>query len=216
MKKDEIIVPGFYAYLLRVDYLHHTQEEILEMLEEFIKEEKIEAFHCYEEIGTKSQKLHIQAIVWSEKIYTPKMSQDVKRTYFKSIYNKSTRAIAFTDARKPQNLASYSMKDSVMVLSNLDEEDLAKIPRWKNIKEYKDKEFKENLEKKMRLWGSEKNPEYVYNVYDFYHNILTEYKNQKKRAPTRATFYNYALWYHDRYSEYDLLRDIGIIPNSQY
>lgn len=213
MKKDEIVVPGYYAYLLRVDYLHHTQDEIIKMLDKFIDEEKIEAFHIYEEIGSKSKKIHIQAIVWSDRIYTPKMSQQVKRKYFKTIYDKSTRAIAFTDARKPQNLASYSMKDMDEIMSNLDEESLAKIPKWKNLKEYKDKEFKESLAKKMKIWGDSNSDEYKHNVYEFYNAILEEHKKVKKRAPTRASFFNYALWYHDKYSNYDLLKDIGVIKD---
>lgn len=203
MKKDEIVVPGYYAYLLRVDYLHHTQDEIIKMLEYFIDEEKIEAFHIYEEVASKSKKIHIQAIVWSDRIYTPKMSQQVKRKYFKTIYDKSTRAIAFTDARKPQNLASYSMKDMNEIMSNLDEEDLAKIPRWKNIKEYKDKEFKDNLKIKMKEMEA-------YDIQSFMMEVTKIHWDNERAQPARHTMIKYLGIYNKHYTVEDYVDSLGI------
>lgn len=205
MKKDEIVVPGFYAYLLRVDYLDHSQEEIIKMLNNFIEDEKVEAFHVYEEISKKVKKLHIQAIIWSDKIYTPTMCQSVKRTYFKQIYNKNTRAIAFTDARKPQNLASYSMKDQEMIMSNLTEEDLGKIPKWKNIKEFKDREFKDNLKK----WFKDNSH---LPLRKFIIDITQFHWDNNKAQPARHTMIKYLGIHHKDYTAETYADSLNIIP----
>jgi hypothetical protein len=203
MKKDEIVVPGYYAYLLRVDYLDNSQEEIIKMLDKFIEDENIEAFHIYEEVATKTKKLHIQAIVWSDRIYTPKMSQQVKRTYFKKIYNKKPRGIAFTDARKPQNLASYSMKDQEEIMSSLSQEELDRIPRWKNIKEYKDKEFKDNLKIKMKEMKD-------YDITSFMMEVTRIHWENERAQPARHTMIKYLGIYNKNYTVEDYVDSLGI------
>ena len=205
MKVDEIVVPGFYAYLLRIDYLDNSQEEIISMLEHFIEEEKIEAFHCFEEVSKIVKKLHIQAIVWSDKIYTPTMCQAAKRKYFKKIYDVRTSAVAFTDAKKPQNLASYSQKDNTMIMTNLSDEDITKIPIWKNIKSYKDKEFKDNLKKWFKDNSSLPLQEFMIR--------LTKYHWDNGRAqPARHTMIKYLGIHHPHYSAAMYVSSLGIIP----
>lgn len=205
MKKDEIVVPGYYAYLLRIDYLDNTQEDIIKMLDKFIDNENIEAFHIYEEISKKVKKLHIQAIVWSDRIYTPTMCQTVKRKYFKKIINKKPRGVAFTDARKPQNLAAYSAKDQEEIMSSLSEEELGRIPRWKNIKEYKDREFKDNLKK----WFKENSH---LPLRKFMVDLTQLHWDNNRAQPARHTMIKYLGIHHPDYSAETYIESLGIIP----
>ena len=207
VKKDEIVVPGFYAYLLRVDYVNHTQDEIIKMLENFIEKEEIEAFHMFEERGKITGKLHIQAIVWSQKRYTATMAQSCKRDYFKPIYEHSSTSIAFRDAKSPQNLASYSQKDMEMIMSSLSPEEVARIPIWKNIKSYKDREFKKTL----ITWLKNN----IHLPLDEYMIQLTQLHWDNHRAqPARQTMKKYLGIYHPDYTARDHVESLNILPHN--
>lgn len=205
MKKDEVVVPGYYAYLLRVDYLQYSQDHIISLLENFFEKENIEAYYCFEEVSKVVKKLHIQAIVWSNKIYTPSMSQKVKRDYFKEIYSQGGHCIAFTDAKKPQNLASYSAKDNEMILSTLTAEEITRIPIWKNIKAYQDKEFKDNLKK----WFKDNSS---LPIQEFMIQLTKFHWDNERSQPARHLMIKYLGIYHKDYSAYDYVNSLGIIP----
>lgn len=205
MKKDEIVVPGYYAYLLRVDYLDFSQEHVISLLEKFFDLENIEAYYCFEEVSKVVKKLHIQAIIWSNKIYTPSMCQKIKRDYFKDIYSQSSSSIAFTDAKKPQNLASYSAKDNELILSTLTPEEITRIPIWKNIKSYRDKEFKDNLKKWFKDNSSLPLQKFMVELTKFH------WTNERSQ-PARHLMIKYLGIYHKDYSAQDYVNSLNIIP----
>lgn len=202
---DTIVVPGYYAYLLRVDYIGHTQEQIIKMLEQFIDEEEIYAYHIFEEVAKVSKKLHIQSIVWSEKDYNPTQRQHCRRTYFKSVYDKGTSHVAFTNAKKPQNLASYSAKDMEMIQSNLTDEELKRIPEWQDTKEFRDKEWQKLKDKKCKSLAKLPIREFMIQITDFH------WKN-KRQQPARNQMIKLLGIYHKDYNADMYVSSLGILP----
>lgn len=204
-RKDMIVVPGYYAYLLRIDYLDHTQEQIIKMLEQFIDEEEIYAYHIFEEVAKQTKKLHIQSIVWSDKNYIPAQRQKIKRTIFKTIYDQGSAHIAFTNAKKPQNLASYSAKDMEMIQSNLTEEELKRVPEWQDTKEYRDKQWQEDKHKKCKSLAKLPIREFMIQITDFH------WKN-KRQQPARNQMIKLLGIYHKDYNAEMYISSLGILP----
>jgi hypothetical protein len=204
-KKDMTVVPGYYAYLLRVDYLDQTQEQIIKMLEYFIDEEEIYAYHIFEEVAKVTKKIHIQSIVWSDKNYNPTERQRCKRTYFKEVYEQGSSHVAFTNAKKPQNLASYSAKDMEMIQSNLTEEELKRIPEWQDTKEYRDKQWQNEKEKKYKSLA--KLP-----IREFMIEITKFHWNNKRQQPARNQMIKILGIYHKDYTAEDYIESLNILP----
>jgi hypothetical protein len=203
MKKDQKVILDNYAYMLRLDYLGKSRQQIIKILQQFIEDEEIFKYHIHEEKGEQTDKLHAQCIVWSDYDYNAKERQQLKRNYFKEALETKSNAVAITDAQKPQNLASYSSKDGLCIMSNLTDQEINRIPLWKDKKEYKDKEWKKNLKAYCKTLKNASINEFIISI--------TQYHWDNERTqPARHSMIKLLGLYNNYYTAEDYCYSLGI------
>lgn len=122
--KDNIIKLGYYAYMLRVDVLNEFNEA-LEWFHEWKQKYNCVYYIVGQEISQEG-KPHLQSIVWFENEI---MDKPKLRNWWKTRSANTKQSVAFTSAKKIQNLAKYSKKDNNYI-TNLHEEEIKKIGKW--------------------------------------------------------------------------------------
>jgi len=202
--EDRIIKPGLYAYQFRVDISNSKITKVMEFIN------KYEVKHYIVGAETSNQgKEHFQCVLWfSEKINTSKL-----RNWWNGKTTNTKQPVSLTSAKKIKNLAKYTKKDNNYI-TNLTEEEIAKIGEWKP--KVKHSEFKDMLEQ-YALKFDETNVEefeqsshttYKYNpnavLYAFISYILDFYKANRRR-PSRANL-QYLAWKHGHMSNHFLIK----------
>ncbi len=133
--------------MLRADILPGYPETIDDtVLEQWIENAGCTYYLGKVETGSETGKLHYQLIVWFEqKLSNKEMTRH--RNWWRGKCGTHKNNHAFTSARKVATLASYCTKDLGDLITNLTQEHLKLVPKWKNkqaLKETKQEQF-ENL-----------------------------------------------------------------------
>lgn len=145
--EDTTIIKQHYAYMFRVDLSCNQTSKL--QIEGWLDKYSFTHYLGNHEIGTETKKHHYQMILWREHKFTIK-EQTACRNWWRNKTNSKTHGAALTTARKVASLAAYSIKDGQenpnLYLTNLNEEQLSKIPKWQNKSAMKLKNL-ERLEK---------------------------------------------------------------------
>ena len=221
MVLDNLVFPNYYTYMMHINYMNYSQEEMKQRFLETMKEFKFHKWIATEERGTQNKLLHLQCCLWHQdsslentKIKEFRFSKQRRHKTGKNAKHKTTQ-ISLAQATK-DTLATYSLKDihtgkSSFIITNLTKNELKIIPKWVDYKDEK-KQFNINLHKYCTEVGKETNPNYEHNVIEFFIQVLKFYKeNDQKSFPTRKRLYDLALKYHDNYGYGTYLKDIGIL-----
>ena len=129
--EDTIIIKQHYIYMFRVDLSRNVTSKL--QIEEFLDKYDFSHYHGAHEIGETTQKPHYQMAIWREhKALSGELSK--MRNWWRGKTNSLTHGVAITSGRKIKSLVSYSSKDMTEdnILSNLNQNQLQKIPEWKN------------------------------------------------------------------------------------
>lgn len=203
--KDNIVKLGYYAYMLRVDVLNDFNEAV-----QWFHEWKQKYDCVYYIVGqeiSKEGKPHLQSVVWFENEI---MNKPKLRNWWKTRSANTKQSVAFTSAKKIQNLAKYSKKDNNYI-TNLHNEEIKKIGNWETpakaraewsekLQTYAEsvaKEIKENME------GYDSTVQVGYDTYKYHEpdnfvkeqvliKVLEFYRINNKR-PNRNTL-QYLVW----------------------
>lgn len=205
--KDNVVKLGYYAYMLRVDILDDFSSAI-----KLFHEWKNKYACVYYIVGQEVSKLgkkHLQSIVWFE---TEINDKPKLRNWWLKRSAKTKQAVAFTSAKKVQNLAKYSKKDDNYI-TNLHEEELKKIGKWETPEKLR-KNWSEKLEnyatgitKEVKQYGldqSEIKRQVLISILEFY--------RKNKRRPHRTTI-QYLVWKLElnENPDYSLLQDWNLL-----
>jgi len=194
--EDTIVLKGHFAYMLRVDIDH---DEAFPLFNKWKDKYKCTHWIVGLEFGSETGKPHIQGIVWFECL----QSMTKLRNYFRNKFPSTCPpgSVAFTSAKKIQNLSKYCMKDGVYK-TNLSPSQIESIGKW-NVGEGSDYKFindlydhieglfKKRTDQGQHGYGEE---EMVYLLLDFY--------RLKEKRPNKRTI-DYLLWKYHIVSNYD-------------
>ena len=221
MVLDNMVICNYYTYMMHINYMDYSQEEMKSRFLETMKQFKFHKYIATEERGTQNKLLHLQCCLWHQdssldttKIKDYRFSKQRRYKTGKNAKKKTTQ-ISLSPASK-DTLASYSLKDIHMkktqfCIHNLTKNEMKLIPKWVDYKD-ENKQFNIALHKYCTQIGKQGNPDYNHNVIEFYCQILDFYKLHKRKSfPTRKRSYDFALMYHDNYDNYSYLKDIGVI-----
>jgi hypothetical protein len=183
--------------MFRVDLPDNSNDKLLKYFEKY----DISNWLGKHELGEKTGKPHYQMVIWSEHKKTNKQIVAMRK-YWTDKLGKATCAIK--SGRKITSLCSYSTKDKGSNITNLPDNILSKIPKWKN----------KTAEK--ALWN-DKLQEYILNEdlvskqsHAFAYYIMEYHKLNNKR-PNRANI-QYLMWKYDKLTSQELLLDWKLIP----
>lgn len=227
---DSTIIPDHYAYSLRYDlpkdYHVSPPQAYLIIFKRIISSLSFITHYlgmC--ELGEKTLKPHIQAIIWSPKKLTVKQMQTVRNRvrsnniHLKDSMNKGQ--LSFASARKEKSLAGYVTKTaegkwigiSGPVFTNLTPEQCERIPKWQSIQQYRrDKKslLERTLDKNADKWSATTDyPSFCEEFNDIY------YKIYDRHCIRRNTYFHYALKYHV-ITPTQFLEKIGAIKIQNY
>lgn len=173
--QDTIIIPGMYAYQLRIDI--DSPEKFNENYLAFISHHKIANYLGKIETAPKTLKLHFQSIFWTEqKLQSlPKI-----RNWWKPRSSNTAQPVSLTSAKKIVSLASYTQKDKGKMLTNLTDEQLFLIPKWNpnGLKKTQRERFIKNVEEAYRLRNYDGHVQYLdtgYSAIAFYEMVNNQY-----------------------------------------
>lgn len=151
--EDTIIIKQHYIYMFRVDL---SRNEISKLqIEDFLDKYDFSHYHGAHEIGELTQKPHYQMAIWREhKALSGELSK--MRNWWRGKTNSKTHGVALTSGRKIASLVSYSSKEITdnNIISNLNNNQLQKIPLWKN-KSLQKIENLERLEKALESFDKD-------------------------------------------------------------
>lgn len=151
------IADGQNAYQFRVD-VHLDQHDIkfldatIDKFQEYVTQKLRPETECTDyiiscETAPTSGKLHWQGILWFSTILTSNNMSQI-RNYFRKYATATYQPVSFTKSIKPSSLASYVLKENdVPFITTLSEEDIAKIPKWRDsLEKVTPKKKKEQFE----------------------------------------------------------------------
>jgi hypothetical protein len=92
-----------------------------------------------------------------------------------------------------------------MIQSNLTEEELKRIPEWQDTKEYRDKQWQNEKEKKYKSLA--KLP-----IREFMIEITKFHWNNKRQQPARNQMIKILGIYHKDYTAEDYIESLNILP----
>ncbi|GAC77861.1 replication protein, partial [uncultured marine virus] len=135
--EDKNIIPGTYAYSLRVDAktgeyskLTFVQQLLEEFKQFYDRNDTLIHYFIYIEQSTVVKKIHIQGILWTHAKLTPN-----ELTKMRQWWKRPAGHISFCSARRVKSLAAYCSKDAGERSTNLSEDQIALIPKWLNTKQ---------------------------------------------------------------------------------
>lgn len=213
--KDNIIFPGLYAFQFRLDFIKKrdsadyvridsydetTYEYYYERVRKFLK--NFSQYHIYIEKGEKSQKIHLQGILWSHIKYTQKVFVSLKAKYF--LRNRKIKnSCSITDANKILELSAYCSKGAIdnLKFSTLSAEQISLIPKWK--KSYSASQWKQMVREKIESIKHYPKTTFLVKLIDYY------WENER-RQPTRAQLIFYLGLYHEEYSAMDYINTLRL------
>ena len=219
--KDNIIFPGLYAFQFRVDFIKKrdsanyvridsydeiTYEYYYDRVKKFLK--NFSQYHIYIEKGEKSQKIHLQGILWSHIKYTTKVFVSLKAKYF--IRNRKIKnSCSITDANKILELSAYCSKGAIdnLKFSTLSADQISLIPKWK--KSYTAAQWKQMVREKIDEIKGQSANNFVVSICEFY------WENER-RQPTRAQLIYYLGLYHEEYSAQDYINTLGLFHSNSW
>ncbi len=203
--EDSIIIKTQFAYMLRVDMPDLEKVHIFKWIEVTGCSYYLGAL----EKGKETGKLHYQLIVWFEQKLSP--SEMTKyRNWWRNKCGTHKNNHAFTSARKVASLAAYSTKEGSNIITNLSEEQLQKVPLWKNkqaLKLTQKDEFEAKLDEKMKdinLW-----PAFCEVLFDTYLGVY------ERPCCHKQTYYKYALQYKI-ITKWDFMSMINLLDTDPY
>jgi len=206
--EDSIIIKTQYAYMLRVDTLT-TADLTKNHIKKWIEVTGCSFYLGALEKGKETGKLHYQLIVWFEQKISP--SEMTKyRNWWRNKCGTHKNNHAFTSARKVASLAAYSTKEGGNIITNFTEEQLKKVPLWKNkaaLKITQKDEFEAKLDEAMKdinLW-----PAFCEVLFDTYLGVYD------RPCCHKQTYYKYALQYKI-ITKWDFMSMINLLDNDPY
>lgn len=226
--EDTIIVKTHYAYMLRADIppLKSSQDVVsLDNLTAWLATSGSSYHLGTIETGEQTGKLHFQMVIWFESKLDNKEKNRL-RNWWRGKCGNYANATAFTSARKIVNLSSYSTKEDAELITNLSQEQLKKIPEWKNkraMKEQNKEKFERLLKEKVETFSNKKVTEIGIDSYTEYGS--DPWNPHTKGKPDLYTFYVLLKEAHiDVYgykcknsrTYFDLAETHGIISYRQY
>lgn len=205
--EDSIIIKTQFAYMLRVDV---PDSKDASNIHKWIETTGCSYYLGALEKGKETGKLHYQLIVWFEqKLSSADMTK--YRNWWRNKCGDHKNNHAFTSARKVASLAAYSTKEHGNIITNLSEEQLQKVPNWKNkqaLKLTQKDEFEDRLEENMKIppmtW-----PAFCEVLFDTYLGVY------ERPCCHKATYYKYALQYKI-ITKWDFMSMINLIDNDNY
>lgn len=181
-------------------------KEHIDRIELMLKEHFNKYIVCIEN-GKNTNKIHYQAILWSDK-RIDNAEKNIKQKYFSLQKNRfKDNSISFTTAKKIKSLASYVSKSSYYIFNNLTTEQLSQIPKWlskQNMKEeWKDK-VRKHIEEcvKDRLTAQQT----LCSIVEFYWD-------NNKQHPHRKTAQYLLGKYHPNYHSIDVCDSYNLFSN---
>jgi len=219
--KDNIIFPGLYAFQFRLDFIKKrdsadyvridsydetTYEYYYDRVKKFLK--NFTQYHIYIEKGEKSQKIHLQGILWSHIKYNTKIFVSLKAKYF--IRNRKIKnSCSITDANKILNLSAYCSKGAIdnLKFSTLSADQISLIPRWK--KAYSASQWKQMVKEKIDTIKNQSPNNFAVSLCEFY------WENDR-RQPTRAQLIYYLGLYHEEYSAQDYINSLRLFHSNSW
>lgn len=190
--EDTLIIPGSYAYHIRIDILDlsncrmtEPKQSIMTVYDNKLKtllDEHFTNYYIFLEKGEKTRKLHYQGIIWSHLNYTNKFINKLKAKYF-LWHRQCKNSLALTSAKKIPSLASYVSKDKQIIFSNLSSQQILKIPHW-NKKENPVK-FKLELYKYIKTLKDSYSHIGLSEKREIAIKIVQYYWDKSKRQPSR-------------------------------
>jgi len=206
--EDSIIIKTQFAYMLRLDALD-TPDLTKAHIYKWIETTGCTFYLGCLEKGKTTGKLHFQLIVWFEQKLPPS-DMTKYRNWWRNKCGIHKNNHAFTSARKVASLASYSIKEGSNMITNLSEEQLQKVPLWKNkqaLKLTQKDEFEAKLDEKMKdinLW-----PAFCEVLFDTYLGVY------ERPCCHKPTYYKYALQYKI-ITKWDFMSMINLLDTDPY
>lgn len=196
--EDTIIIKTQYAYMLRLD-TGDTPDLTKNHIHKWIETTGCTYYLGGLEKGKKTGKLHFQLIVWFEQKISPS-DMTKYRNWWRNKCGTHKNNHAFTSARKVASLAAYSTKEQSDIITNLSEEQLKKVPLWKNkaaLKLTQKDEFEHLLKQKMdSLLKDQGTQDFAISYYSFCEILFDIYLGVYDRPCChKPTYYKYALKY---------------------
>lgn len=206
--EDTVVLKQHYIYMFRLDIVqveNHVPTE--DRLVDYFDKYKICNWVGKREVGEKTKKLHWQLAIWSEHKKTNKQIVAMRK-YWTDKLGKACCAIK--SGRKIESLCSYCLKEEGFTFTNLSEEVLARIQKWKN----KTAE-KEQFQDKLKNYIEDHDLVNKSKISFAYH--VMEYYKQNDRRPTRANI-QYLMWKYNKLETTQLLEQWGLINtyNQEY
>lgn len=211
------IFPGYEAYSLRIDTTTQFPPEVIDRYTAVMPPEYYFFGH---EIGDHTQKPHYQGIVWYKQKLTQKQIVLVRNNLKNYCHdklcqpegNKKWQPVSFKIARK-NTLASYCTKEGAARTTNLTDDQMSQIPKWKSEEEFK-QELSDKLDslvvKSIKTYNITSYSEFVGMYADKYFDVYGKY------STIRNNYFKAARKY-DIISTATFLQLIGVIsPNCTY
>lgn len=203
--EDTVVLKQHYIYMFRLDIIYVENHTPLESrLIQYFEKYKICNWLGKKERGSKTNKLHWQMAIWSEHKKTNKEIVAMRK-YWTDKLGKATCAIK--SGRKIESLCSYSTKEEGCLITNLPNEVLTRITKWKN-KSAEKIIFQDKLKAYIEDTDltNKSRTAFAYHIMEFY--------KKEDRRPTRANI-QYLMWKYNKLETTHLLEQWGLI-NIQY
>lgn len=159
MENSSILGEMLYVYQHRIDAPHNVGDKLVK----HCKEHSECKYYLFAKEQKKDGTQHYQGIVFlSKPLVTTKERMSWSNVKTRKWVYQHRNSVSFTKAKNPASLAKYcNNKEELGIITNLSEEQLAKIGAWQPIEKIKksrrqkeDDELKHQMEKNISQYGN--------------------------------------------------------------
>ncbi len=214
---DKTAIVNHYTYMMHINYMTYTRDEIAVRFLETMKHFKFYKWIATEELGAEKKLLHLQCCLWhsesslpTTKIKDYKFSKQRRYKSGKDAKKKATQ-ISFASGTK-DTLATYSAKEffknkGTPIITNLTKTEMKLIPKWVDLKDEKII-FNKMIHAYCPTIAS-------LHPWIFRNKIIDKY-SQAQKIPTVHTLRKLTLLYNNDYNASDLQEEIGSLRNTRF
>ena len=196
--EDTFICLGKWAYSFRID---KSEVDLMNEVQWILN--KTSKYLLREEKGDKTNKVHLQGILWFPKKLCTK--DTIK---YRNHFRREKGGISFISAKKVKSLSAYCNKSEGELITNLTTFEISQIPKWLNQKDI----WKIELEKFLTTISKRYNE--PTQQQDFVITIIEYYIQHEKAPPNRNTLYKQLLKYYKFYTYTNYISDINLFSNN--
>lgn len=199
MVLDTLVIPNYYTYMMHINYMQYSPEEMKTRFLETMKHFKFHKWIAVEERGKEKKLLHLQCCLWHSSADLPRSNiidyRFTKQRRYKSGKNakRLTCQVSFAPGKK-KTLSSYSTKDitnTAFVITNLTKKERKLIPNWIKLED-KEKKF---IKARTTFLETLAINEDIQDPIKFVHRVCEFHREHNKNTPSQFIMSNWLFRY---------------------